>query len=197
MAMPAIRREEVSTVHAAPARASWPVSWSGVWAGGLAALAVSLLVGLIALALGAHQVSQGDAPTLREATLWSVVFNVAGAFFAFVVAGWVAGKLSGDARSEVTSLHGALAWLVTVPLFLLLVGSGAAAYLGNWYAGLAFLSDVGAAGALSAEEFGRAVRNAALGGATALLLGLAGAVVGGWMASGEPMSIRRRRAEVS
>jgi hypothetical protein len=38
------------------------------------------------------------------------------------------------------------------------------------------------------------MRNAALGGVTALLLGLAGAVVGGWLASGEPMSIRYRRA---
>jgi hypothetical protein len=38
-----------------------------------------------------------------------------------------------------------------------------------------------------------AARNAALGTVTALLIGLMGAVIGGWMASGEPMSINHYR----
>ena len=36
-------------------------------------------------------------------------------------------------------------------------------------------------------------RNSALGAVTALLLGLMGAVLGGWMASGEPMTLTYRR----
>jgi hypothetical protein len=165
--------------------------------GALAAVAVTLIAGLIGLALGAHQIGQGDAPTPGEARFWSLALAVAAAFFSFVVGGWVAGTVCGDHRAEVTSLHGAVVWLVAVPLFLLLIGSGASAYFGNWLSGLAWLSDAGGAGATSGPEFGRAVRNAALGGLTALVLGLAGAILGGWMASGEPMSVRYRRAEAA
>ena len=39
----------------------------------------------------------------------------------------------------------------------------------------------------------KATRNAALGAATAMLLGLMGAVIGGWMASGEPMTFTHWR----
>ena len=38
------------------------------------------------------------------------------------------------------------------------------------------------------EETPRATRNSALGAVTALLIGLIGSVIGGWMASGEPMT---------
>ena len=38
-----------------------------------------------------------------------------------------------------------------------------------------------------------AVRNNALATAVALLLGLIGAVIGGWMASGEPMTLTHYR----
>jgi hypothetical protein len=165
--------------------------------GALAAVAVTLVAGLIGLAIGAHQIGQGDAPTAGEARFWSLALAVAASFFSFVVGGWVAGKVCGDPRAEVTSLHGAAVWLVAVPLFLLLIGSGAGAYFGNWFSGLAWLSDAGAAGGMSGAEFGRAVRNAALGGLTALVLGLAGAILGGWLASGEPMSVRHRRAEAA
>jgi len=195
MAIPAVRRDEAAPDARHAAAAAWPVSWSGAWAGALTALAVTLVAGLIGLAVGAHQVSQGDLPAFRQTSFWSLVWSVASAFFAFVAGGWVAGKISGDRRSEATALHGALGWLVAVPLLLLLAGSGAAAYLGSWYGGLAWLGDTGAAGATSAEELARAIRDAALGGVTALLLGLAGSVVGGWLASGEPMSVRHRRVE--
>jgi len=43
------------------------------------------------------------------------------------------------------------------------------------------------------EDTPRAVRNAALGAVTALLLGLVGSVIGGWMASGEPMTFGHHR----
>jgi hypothetical protein len=39
------------------------------------------------------------------------------------------------------------------------------------------------------EDTPRAVRNGALGAVTALLLGLVGSVLGGWLACGEPMSV--------
>jgi uncharacterized protein involved in exopolysaccharide biosynthesis len=48
--------------------------------------------------------------------------------------------------------------------------------------------------------FAKAIRNTALATVVALLVGLVGAVIGGWMASGEPMTFthyRRRDATTS
>lgn len=45
----------------------------------------------------------------------------------------------------------------------------------------------------SNEELAKATRNAALFAVTALLLGLMGSVIGGWMASGEPMTLTYHR----
>jgi hypothetical protein len=85
-------------------------------------------------------------------------------------------------------LHGAVVWLITVPMLMLLAALGATASYGGWYGGLAsspaWMAQLPAAGG----DVAAAVRNTALATVTALLLGLVGAVLGGWMASGEPMS---------
>ncbi len=47
------------------------------------------------------------------------------------------------------------------------------------------------------EETPKAVRYSALGAVTALLLGLVGSVLGGWMACGEPMSVTHFRTRQS
>jgi hypothetical protein len=192
-----VRSRDYSEPAAVPAITVLPVAWSAIWVGALAAIATTLILGLIGAALGAHQLSQGQVPTVREARFWSLAITVMAAFFSFVVGGWVAGKVSGDRRSEITSLHGAIAWLVAVPLLLLLVGAGSGVYLGTWFNGLAWLAHPGSLASMSPVQYGRAVRAAALGGVTALVLGLAGAILGGWMASGEPMSVRYRRAEAA
>ncbi len=180
-----------------PAFTAWPVAWSAIWVGALAAIVMTVLLSLIGVAVGAHQLTQGQLPTLRGARLGSVVVTVVAAFFSFVVGGWVAGKVSGDRRSEITSLHGAIAWLLAVPLLLLLIGGGFGVYFGSWFGGLGWLAHPGSIGSISVAEYGRAVRAAALGGLTALVLGLVGAILGGWLASGEPMSVRYRRAEAA
>ncbi len=193
-----------------------PVAWSAVFIGALAALAFAILAGLISIAIGASQLSHGNAA--RPFGFWSMAYTVAAAFFAFVVGGWVAGKMSGDRRSETTSLYGAIAWLLCLPALLVLLILGLGPSLGAWYGGLAGLSartglvatsEAGSAGESTgstragassvvaptarARTEARDSRNAALGGLTALVLGLAGSVLGGWMASGEPMSLRYRR----
>ena len=102
-------------------------------------------------------------------------------------------------------LQGAIVWLVTVPLLLTLAALGAGSYFGGWYGGLAGQAvwSVPASGvptvpsapldpaarAAAEREAARVARNGALGAVTALLLGLVGSVVGGWMASGEPMTL--------
>src|SRR5512138_3508367 len=138
-----VRSRDYSEPVTMPAVTAWPVAWSAIWVGALAAIAMTLVLGLIGAALGAHQLSQGQVPTLREARFWSVVVAVVAAFFSFVVGGWVAGKVSGDRRSEITSLHGAIAWLVAVPLLLVLIGAGSGVYFGNWFNGLGWLAHPG------------------------------------------------------
>jgi len=127
----------------------------------------------------------------------TVICSVLTAFFAFVIGGWVAGRLGGFRLSEPAMLHGAIAWLVAVPLLLAAGAAGGSAYLDNWYGALGGTHPTWTATAPTAtdadvqqqEKAARAARNAALTGVTALLLGLVGSVLGGWMASGEPMTL--------
>lgn len=173
----------------------WPVYWSAIWVGALAALGVALLFGLAGIALGAHQVG----PAVRV-TRWSdiglgaLIFSVVGAFFSFVVGGWVATRIAGLRQSEPGMLHGAIVWLVAVPLLLLLAALGAGTFFGGWYGGLAGTPIWVTPPAVPVDPAAAtAARNAALGALTALLLGLVGSVIGGWMASGEPMTFTYHR----
>lgn len=195
----------------------WPIHWSGVWVGALASLAALLLFALIGLSVGANLVGPEDRVVdLKKIALGTLAFGVFSSFLAFVIGGWVAGKVAGILRSEPAMLNGAVVWLVAVPFLALLsvIGSGSA--VGSWYAGLnptprsapfdrpppptATATD--AERSLYQAELGeyqkklaewqadapKVVRNGALLAITALLLGLMGSVLGGWMASGEPMN---------
>lgn len=172
----------------------WPV-WSAVWVGALSALAVGLIIGLIGYAVGAHQLSGPRTMSFKNVRLVTMIFNVAGAFFAFVAGGWIAARIAGLRRAEPAMLHGAIAWLLTIPMMLVLGALGATAMYGGWYAGLVAGTPTWATTAPSTPELAAAVRNSALATVGAMLLGLVGSVIGGWMASGEPMQLRyyRRR----
>ena len=172
----------------------WPV-WSAVWVGALTALAVGLIIGLIGYAVGAHQLAGPRTMTFKNIRMVTMIFNVAGAFFAFVAGGWVAARIAGVRRAESAMLHGAVAWAVTIPIMLVLGALGATAMYGGWYGGLVAGTPTWATTAPSTPELAAAVRNSALATVAAMLLGLVGSVLGGWMASGEPMRLgyyRRR-----
>jgi hypothetical protein len=171
----------------------WPV-WSAVWVGALTALAVGLIIGLIGYAIGAHQMTAPRTMTFRGVHLLTLVFSIGGAFFAFVAGGWVAGSIVGTRRAEPAILHGVIAWLVTIPMMLALASLGATAMWGGWYGGLV-AGPVWVATPPMTPELAAAVRNGALATVAALLLGLVGSAVGGWMSSGEPMTFTyyRRR----
>jgi hypothetical protein len=171
----------------------WPVAWSAIWVGTLTALAVGLIIGLVGFAVGAHEVSR--YVTWKDLRLLTVVFSVGGAFFAFVAGGWTAARIAGILRSEPAMLHGAIVWLLAIPLLLAFAAlGGGAAYLGGWYAGLAGAPSWAIASTASPQpELAEAMRNNALATAVALLLGLVGSVIGGWMASGEPMTFTHYR----
>jgi hypothetical protein len=200
-----IRREPVVVVSQSETWVPWPVSWSAIWVGALAAIALALLFGLVGIALGLHLLGpSGRIVDWHKFGLGALIFSVCGAFFSGVVGGWVAGKVAGMLRSEPAMLHGAIVWLVTVPLLLALAALGAGSYFGGWYGGLAGQAvwvtppsvpgpapgapPDPAARAAAEREAARVARNSALGAVTALLLGLVGSVLGGWMASGEPMT---------
>jgi hypothetical protein len=92
-------------------------------------------------------------------------------------------------------------------LLVAFAGLGAGGYFGGWHAGLAGTPawTVSTATAIQSgtvdqlqldsveREAARVARNHALGAVTALLLGLVGGVIGGWLASGEPMNFTHYR----
>ena len=183
----------------------------------LAAFSMVLLFGLIGMALGAYPVGpEHRIVDVRKLSLWTLIFSVCGAFFASVVGGWVAVKIAGILHSEPAMLHGAFTWLVLVPILVVCgLPLGHRAF-GGWYGGLgptattspfvhphplgasASMDDI-AAFRVQQGEYNRnvqqwredtpkATRISALAAITALLLGLLGSVIGGWLASGEPMN---------
>lgn len=189
----------------------WPVNWSAVIVGALTTLALILVFGLIGLALGAHLLGPSRLVLEWKTLAWmGLIFNVCGVFFAFVGGGWVAGKVAGIQRSETAMMHGAIVWIVTIPLLVLAAAQGAGSYMGGWLSGLAgnhpawigtqdtaiTLPTPGEKAKTTTEQdtvAAKATRNAALGAVAALLLGLMGCALGAWLASGEPMTFTHWR----
>jgi hypothetical protein len=200
----------------------WPVNWSAIWVGALAAIAAVIVFGLIGIAVGAHQFGPDSRIVdLKKINITTMILSVLGAFFAFVIGGWAAGKVAGIVRSEPGMLYGAIVWLLAAPILLGLAGLGAGSVMGGWYAGLsapvltAPYDRPDALGATATEEeraqfraqqadyrqrvaqwredTPKAIRNTALCTLTAMLLGLIGSVLGGWMATGEPMTLTHHR----
>src|SRR5215211_7115389 len=63
---------------------AWPVAWSAVWVGALTALAAALIIGLIGVALGAHElVPPRRVVRVRDFGFGTAVFSVVGALLAF------------------------------------------------------------------------------------------------------------------
>jgi hypothetical protein len=194
-----IMTEAEVTLDERSAAGQWRIYWGAVWVGALAALSLALICGLSGTALGAHKLGPGRGiATWKDLSLWGAIFSVCGAFFSFVVGGWVAGRIAGFRRSEPAMLHGAIVWLIAVPLFVGLAAFGAGALFGSWYSGLATTPPWLAPANVTADpQPAAAARNTALSAVTALLLGLVGAVIGGWMASGEPMTLTYYRTRES
>jgi hypothetical protein len=168
----------------------WPVAWTAIWVGALTALAMGLIIGLLGFALGANEVA--NSVDWKKLRLITALFSVGGAFFAFVAGGWTAARIAGIRRSEPAMLHGAIAWLVTLPLLLALAALGIGGHWGGWYGGLGSMPAL-TPGVPLDPDVAEATRNNALATVVALLLGLIGSVIGGWMASGEPMTLTHYR----
>jgi hypothetical protein len=163
---------------------AWRVDWSAAWVGALTALAVGLVIGLIGYAVGVHDLATSRTIDWQKVRLIGLAWSVGGAFFAFVSAGWVAARIAGTERAEAAIVHGAIAWLVALPLLIALAALGGTVGFGSWYAGLGGVPAWAGAVTPVDPELAARFRNTALATVAALLLGLVGAVLGGWMASG-------------
>ena len=167
-----------------------PIYWGPVWVGALGALVAAMLGGLFGVAFRAYDVAGAAHVGPAALGVPELIASVCSAFFAFVIGGYVASSIAGVRRAEPAMLQGAIVWLVAVPLIFLFVTLGARNYFGAWYGGLVGTPAWAAPGAPIAAK---AAREAAGGAATALLIGLVGSVVGGWMGSGEPMTFTHYR----
>ena len=179
--------QAVEQIYVEEVERGWHVNWSAVWVGALAAIAAALVFGLIGTALGttlAHPISSWHTIPFVD-----VAAVVCAGFFSLAIGGWAAGKVSGIGYAEPAILHAVAAWLVTIPSLLLLLAAGAGTAFGGWYAGL--VTSPFAPPAAPAPDV---VRNTALAALTTILVGLAGAVIGGWIASGEPMTLGHHRS---
>jgi hypothetical protein len=198
----------------------WPVNWTAVWVGTLAGLAIALIIGLFGIAIGANQAQMGER-LFDSGHPWTMIWCVLGAFFAFVAGGWCTVKVAGILHSEPAILHGAISWLVAVPFLVGFAALGAGAFFGSWNSGLAGtpgwatvssskepLPPPAQASAAEKERYNiaehayqdekvkqaRIARNTAIGAAISLLVSLLGAVIGGWLGCGEPMTFTYHRS---
>jgi hypothetical protein len=196
-------RSQIEDVEAVVVRdggwTAWPVSWSGIWVGALSALAAAAIFGLVGIAIGAHQLGiAGQITKWSDVTRASVVVTVFAAFLAFVIGGWVTVKIAGIQSAEVAALHGAITWLVALPLLFVLLALGAGNAFGGWYGGV-LGAPIWVTPANGPPDPNAAVlaRNAAMAAVAALLLGLIGSVLGSWLASGQRMTLLSSRENVA
>jgi len=171
-----------------PAWTGWHLSGTAVWMGALAGLVAAVLFSLLATAVGAHKAVDDRVLKFSDLGAATIIFGVLGAFFAAVIGGWTAGRISGARRAEPAIHHGVAAWLVSMGIVILLASLGGAHVFAGGY--LNYLAPLGAPAPANVPvdpTAAIAIRNAAASAILAMLVGLMGATIGGWMASGEPM----------
>lgn len=165
----------------------WHLDWSAVWAGALTMLVLAAMFSFIAVAVGAQKAVSGGVVHWADVPIVTIAFSVFGAFLASAAGAYVAGRMSGARLAEPAILHGVVAWLVLMGIVMFFAALGGAhsfsgGYLGN-------LTPPGAPTPAPATAVdpnaALAIRNAALGSVIGILVGLMGAVIGGWIASGE------------
>lgn len=175
-----------------PTIAAWTVVWSGIWLGAMTAVVAVALLGSIGTAIGAQAAANaGRVTNWNGVGIGALAYAVFAAFLSFVVGGWVAARIAGMRDAPNAALHGAVVWVVAMFLILGLASFGAV-YMSGWFAGLtpAPIGAPAAPGQPVDPNAAAAARNSALAAATAMLVGLVGSVIGGWIASDQPMTIR-------
>src|SRR4051794_17786669 len=107
-------KEEVAYDPTLPSRTPLlkRISWPAVFAGLIIALAVELVLSVLGISIGATAVNPLTADQSAAqgfgigAAIWLIVVTIISLF----IGGWVAGRLSGFARSTEGLLHGLVTW---------------------------------------------------------------------------------------
>lgn len=187
-------REMVDRPVASSTWTVWPVNWTAIAIGAMAAIVAAVILGLAGTAIGAHKTGlEGRITSWSGVGFASLAFAVISSFFAFVIGGWVAARIAGIRRAEDAMLHGAVVWVLAVFVMIALAAASGAVFNG-WYASIAPTPAVPAVPGQPADpHLAIALRNGALATVAAFLIGLMGSVIGGWVASGEPMTIGKYR----
>jgi hypothetical protein len=115
------------------------ISWGAIFAGAVVAIMVSLLLGLLGIAIGAatiHPASEANplAGMGTGALVWWFVITI----IALFAGGCAASRLSGVGRGPEAMLHGVVTWGVVTLAVLVTVGSAVGGLLsgaGNFLAG--------------------------------------------------------------
>jgi hypothetical protein len=229
MAVHVVEHEAVTTIRPAAAElwahrvVDYHVSWTALVIGALTALSAMLAFGLVASAFGAHQAgADGDAINWTALGIGALGFAVFTAFFAYVIGGWVAGRLAGGG-TQIGAAHGAMSWLVSVPLMLVLLAIGAGSSFGALTAGLGPRDRMASEPAARTEaeeavqrgietianptnqpntppidpDAAAAARNAALTALALMILGITGSWLGGRMAGAQLESVLQREQPAS
>ena len=174
-----------------PTIAAWTVSWSGIWIGAMTSVVTVALLGFIGTAIGAHAAANaGRVTSFSGVGIGALAYAILASFFAFVIGGWISARIAGRRDAPTAALHGAVTWVVGTFLILCLAAFGAA-FMSGWFAGLS-PAPIGAPavpGQPVDPNIAAAARSSALTAATAMLIGLVGGVIGGWIASEQPMTV--------
>jgi hypothetical protein len=111
------------------------VHWGPIVAGLLTAMSALLLLSLLGLAIGLTTLNAGAAATQggppadagRNSAIWAAISGI----LAFALGGYVAGRTAALFNRGWGALHGALVFMLAVPLILWLAGQGLGTVLGS------------------------------------------------------------------
>lgn len=109
------------------------VSWGAVLAGVVVALATTLVLNLLGLALGAGTLDPGtaDNPTAKALSAGAAIWWILAGLISTAAGAYVAARLSGRASPSTGAWHGLITWAVTTLLLFWLVTSAVGGVVGG------------------------------------------------------------------
>ena len=192
--------------------------WGPIWAGLLSALTALFLLSLLGAAIGlsgmnaATAAAQGGPPpdAGRNSAIWEGIAGI----LSFLLGGYVAARVAHLLDRNWGAFHGAMVFMLALPIVLWLAGQGLGAVLGtvgNVASGLNVAAGQAAGAAQSAAsqagaaarsnptavgDTAAALRNGMWGSLIGSLLGLGASTLGGWLGSHHLLSLDHTRRVV-
>lgn len=100
------------------------MSWGAVLAGAFVALATMAVFGALGMAIGLAAVNPNQSvDTLEGITVAAGVYGLISVFVAFMLGGWVSGRLSVSSYRDERWMHGFATWAVSTVALVWLVGT--------------------------------------------------------------------------